>query len=76
MTSSHVFLILFILPDAKEQKVELYSIPRVGETVFFNGRYDYKVADVVNDVRKRSGVFGKMGMYINRITVVLEKISY
>ena len=65
--------VIFDVPEStEEQTVELCIIPRIGETVWLNG-LEYTVEDVVNDIHKRAGIFGKFGMYINRIPVILSE---
>lgn len=71
--STHSHKINVTFPDAEVQEVELYSVPRIGETVFFDNRCDYKVVGVINHIKKYSGFFGWCGLYRNVITVVLDK---
>jgi len=67
--------VIFNLPGDDELiEIELCIIPRLGEIVLLDTPHQaHKVVGVFNDIHKRSGLFGKMGMYINRITVVLEQ---
>ena len=76
-TTTTYHKVTFFLPneqeDDQEREIELCIIPRMGETVVLDDS-PYVVTRVLNDIRKRSGIFGKMGMYINRIRVTLEDV--
>ncbi len=75
--TDHAHKVTFNIPGEGYKVHELYIIPRVGEIVIFDKREwqkwpRYKVIDVINNIDK-SRVLGWCGLYLNKITVVLEE---
>ena len=75
-TQSHKIILVIPGPTSNDgrttETVELYTIPRIGEVVLFHG-LEYKVFNIVNNIKKYSGFFGWCGLYRNVITVILSQ---
>lgn len=76
--SAHIHRITFDIPRKDDKVHDLYTIPRIGEIVIFDKRewsgwHRYKVIKVINNIDKSGAPFGWVGIYMNKVTVVLEE---